>query len=283
MASLFLPHQQQTRQDFSYVGTPSGSDDPSCVCHFRYPTRFPKLEAVVCGPETGQIRELHQDETQLDVAFDAVGNRMLINEHYPNPVNRCMSVDVSLILKAKYVQFVNLEGLSDHSLLLTLRIGRTASAVRGNKMILKEKVRGFFECPPYMRLLEDVYECRWPEKFIQIRLPEKRCKRWKTVALILKAFNQITSENYCQMAGMMMTPRVGGLDVRAIQREIKARKEKGKGLHKVRRQEPVSARYKVAVSDADKIERVNQAYAVHLMAFINSSPFTPREYNDRLS
>ncbi|RAL07535.1 uncharacterized protein BO97DRAFT_356295, partial [Aspergillus homomorphus CBS 101889] len=240
------------------------------------------LEAILCGPEPGQIRELHRENAQLDVAFDAVSNHMFINEHYPNPLNRRVSLDIGLIIKAKNVQFINLEGLSDHSLVLTLRIGRTASAVRGSKMIVKEKVRGFFASPPYMRLFEDFYECRWPEKYLQIRMPERRCKRWKTVALILKTFKQISAENYCHMAEMMMTPRVGGLNVRAIRKEIKARKEKGPD--KVRRQDPVSAQYKVGVNDAEKIERINQAYEVHLMAFIHSSsPFTPREYKDRLS
>ncbi|PYI01027.1 hypothetical protein BO78DRAFT_411781 [Aspergillus sclerotiicarbonarius CBS 121057] len=251
-------------------------DDPQCFCHLRPPKPFPKIEAVLSGPEPDQVRELHQPNAQLDVAFDVVGNTMTLNECVFDPSRPKIAYSVGLIIKAANVHFLNLEGLPDHSLLLSLRIRRAACAVRGNKMVLKEKFNGYFPDPPYSRLFNDLFECRWPEKTLQICLPEERCRRWKTVALILKTFKQITPDSYCHMANMMFTPRVGGLNVRQVKKDIKA--QLAQANHE-RRKNPVSSEYMVTVNDEEKIERINHAYEVHLLAFIySSSPFTPPQY-----
>ncbi|GAQ39058.1 hypothetical protein AtubIFM56815_007567 [Aspergillus tubingensis] len=243
-------------------------DDPQCFCHFRSPKPYPRIEAVLTGSAPDQVRELHQPNSKLDIAFDVVGCVMTLNECIHDPSRPSIGYSVSLMIKAANTHFVNLEGLEDHSLLLTIRIRHSACAVRGNKMILKEKFNGYYPDPPYSRLYNDLFECRWPEKTLQVHLPEERCRRWKTVALILRTFGQINGDSYCHMANMMFTPRVGGLNVRQIKKDIKM--ELAKSDHR-RRENPVSPEYTVTVNEPEKIERLNHAYEVHLLAFIHSS------------
>ncbi|PWY91122.1 hypothetical protein BO70DRAFT_426018 [Aspergillus heteromorphus CBS 117.55] len=251
-------------------------DDTECFCHRRPSRPYPKLEALVAGPEPEQFCVLHQPTAQLDVAFDILGNSMTLIECIKDPERPKIAYHVALIMKAANMHFLNLEGLADHSLLLTVKIRRAACAVRGNKMILREKCEGFFTNPPYSRLFNNLFECNWPEMIVQVRMPEERCRRWKTVALILRAFKQISADCYCHMVDDLVTaPRVGGLDVRQIKKQIKSRLARGEP----RRENPVSRQFTVTAADEEKIERINHAYEVYLLAFINSSsPFTPRQY-----
>ncbi|PYH90510.1 hypothetical protein BO71DRAFT_462191, partial [Aspergillus ellipticus CBS 707.79] len=252
------------------------SDDTKCICHFRPPKPYPKVEAVVAGLEDDQFCELHQDSAQLDVAFDILNYSMTLSECVKDPSRPKIAYHASVVIKAANMHFVNLEGLPDHSLLLTVKFRRAACTVRGNKMILREKFDGFFPDPPYSRLFNDLYENTWPQKILQVRMPEDRCRRWMTVALVLRAFKQINPDCYCHLVNDLVDePRVGGLNVREIQKRIKEQLARGVP----RREYLVSPQYTVTVNDEEKIERINHAYGIHLMAFIYSgSRFTPLQY-----
>ncbi|KAA8647317.1 uncharacterized protein ATNIH1004_006009 [Aspergillus tanneri] len=188
-----------------------------CVAPRRVPR---KVEIVLQGAEPGQVRELHQPGAELDVVFDLVSNALVLRETIKDPNRHKTSSIFSVQIDCAKMRFINLIGLEDSSLLLSLRMRRSACKPKGKKMLVTEKFYGF--APPCLesRLDNDLYACGWSKQRLQLFLPEERIRGWKTVALILKTFKEITAEHWCHIVHIINPPPVSGLDWKALEEYI---------------------------------------------------------------
>ncbi|KAL2801382.1 hypothetical protein BJX66DRAFT_331543 [Aspergillus keveii] len=201
-------------------------DNPKCLCHPRPKKGFQKLELVIRGSKSEEKCRLDQPNAQLDVVFDLIGNIISLRETIEDPTVPKGSYSICLILDTKKMRFMNLKGLPNNSLLLSMRMQTWACAAEGrSKMLFKEKCQGFSANRFDSRLYNDFYMCRWSEQHLELLLPAERIVGWKTVALILKTFQRITPENWCHLVNLRRTPKVAGLDWREIERTIMPKKE----------------------------------------------------------
>ncbi|KAL4921074.1 hypothetical protein BDW62DRAFT_198519 [Aspergillus aurantiobrunneus] len=149
---------------------------------------------------------------------------MTLRETIGDPNVPKASYSIGLALHSNMMHFVNLRGLPDNSLLLSFRMRSSFCTATGkNKMLYKEKYQGFSPNRPVSRLYNDFYHCNWTEQHLELLLPAERIMGWKTVALILKTFKQISPENWCHMVKLGKTgkkPAVAGLDWMAIESEV---------------------------------------------------------------
>ncbi|KAB8074019.1 hypothetical protein BDV29DRAFT_191332 [Aspergillus leporis] len=145
---------------------------------------------------------------------------MILREVINDTSRKYTTWTFSVKLDVVNMHFLNLEGLADGSLILSVRIKDSACAVKGSKMSVKEKISGFARPRLESKLYTDLYLCDWPRQCLQLFLPEERLVEWKTVALILKSFGRITVEQWSDMVWMKNRPSVAGLNWRAIEEEI---------------------------------------------------------------
>ncbi|KAL4747929.1 hypothetical protein BDW72DRAFT_206072 [Aspergillus terricola var. indicus] len=200
-------------------------DDPKCLCHPRPKKPFPKLELVIRGSKPEESRRLDQVGAQLDVVFDLIGNGMTLRETIGDPTVAKASYSIAFLLKSKMIDFVNLQGLSDNSLLLSLRMQPSFCTATGKgRITYKEKYQGFSPNRLESRLYNDFYSCNWFEQHLELLLPAERIMGWKTVALVLKTFQRITPENWCHMVKLRNRPGVAGLNWMAIEDKVMPRK-----------------------------------------------------------
>ncbi|KAE8376334.1 hypothetical protein BDV26DRAFT_282702 [Aspergillus bertholletiae] len=147
---------------------------------------------------------------------------MILHEIINDPTRKYTFWNFRVQLDAANLHFMNLEGLADGSLILTVRIRSSTCTVSGNMMSVKEKVSGFTPRRLESKLYNGLYLCDWPRQTLQIFLPEERLVEWKTVALILKSFGRITADQWSDMVWMKDRPSVAGLDWRAIEKDKNA-------------------------------------------------------------
>ncbi|KAF9885713.1 Alpha-amylase A type-1/2 [Aspergillus nanangensis] len=194
-------------------------DNPKCGCQ-PYPRKNRKVEITLNGAHPDQVCELHQPGTAIDVIFDIIDNALILRENINDPTKRYTSWRFSVQINYEHMQFVNLIGLPDSSLRLSIQLTRNACAARGNLMSVKEKNCGFAKPPLESRLDHNLYLCDWSEKRLEIFLPEEKLAGWKTVALILKTFKRVTVDQWSDIVWMKGPPPVAGLNWRAIEKEV---------------------------------------------------------------
>ncbi|KAB8229122.1 uncharacterized protein BDW43DRAFT_315293 [Aspergillus alliaceus] len=220
-------------------------DDPECGCQ-PYPRKNRKVEVVLYGDGPEQYRPLNQPGTSIDVIFDPIGKAMILREIIIDPTRKHTFWNYSVQLDAANMHFVNLEGLADGSLILSVRIRSSACTVRGSKMSVKEKISGFTPPRVQSKLYNDLYCCDWPRQRLQLFLPEERLVEWKTVALIVKSFGRITADQWSDMVWMKDRPSVAGLNWRAIEdikideKKLTHLKAKGKQNHAVAKENKIT-------------------------------------------
>lgn len=132
---------------------------------------------------------------------------VILREKIPGPNPREMSCKTYLQLNSQNSTFVNLQGLADNSLLLTVRIDKA-----GKYLKPQQKYRCYWPEIGESRLYSDLVLCNWQHKMLRLRLPEPRVKDWKTVALILRTFRRISGSTWSWMINMEDPPAVAGLD-----------------------------------------------------------------------
>ncbi|PLB45627.1 hypothetical protein P170DRAFT_314713, partial [Aspergillus steynii IBT 23096] len=168
------------------------------------------------GTRPEQKRALHQPGAELDVVFDLVGHVLILRETIKNPEIVETAWTLSVHIKCSKMHFINLRGLEDGSLQLSLQMKRSACLAKGNKMVVKQKSQGFAAPHLESRLFADFYSCNWSKQRIELFLPEERIKGWKTAALILRTFKEITSAHWCHMVNIVKPPPVSVLDWRGL-------------------------------------------------------------------
>ncbi|KAL4890815.1 hypothetical protein BDV59DRAFT_204066 [Aspergillus ambiguus] len=198
---------------------PTYSNNPKCGCQ-PYPRKNKKVEITLRGGQPNQFCELHQPGATLDVIFNLIDNNLILRETIRDPTRRYTFWKFGVEINYEHMEFGNMIGLADSSLLLSLRLKKEACGVKGNMLMVKEKNSGFARTNLESRLNDKLYLCDWPEKYLEIFLPEEKLVGWKTVALIAKTFNRITVDQWSDIVWMKSTPPVAGLDWRALEYEV---------------------------------------------------------------
>ncbi|KAL5343294.1 hypothetical protein BJX70DRAFT_393864 [Aspergillus crustosus] len=201
-------------------------DDRKCFCHPPREKPYQKLELVLLGSKEEETCRLDQESAQLDVVFDLIGNSMTLREKVDDPTVPKAAYTIYLTLDSNMWHFVNLKGLPNMSLLLSLRMRSSFCIATGrSKLQYREKFQGFSANRVDSKLYNNFYCCKWSEQHLELLLPRERIKGWRTAALILKTFKRISPENYCHMLKLGRAQTVQGLDWSAIEGEIMPKKD----------------------------------------------------------
>ncbi|KAL3474225.1 hypothetical protein BJX99DRAFT_260646 [Aspergillus californicus] len=148
---------------------------------------------------------------------------MTLRETVEDPSNFELAYIFSMTIDFKSMQFVNLNGLLNNALLLSVRLRESFCAAKGkSKVPYKEKYTGFSAYPFRSKLYNELYLCNWSQQLLELTMPMERIQGWKTVGLILKTFDRISAENWCHLVGIKKTrtPPVAGLDWMAVERDV---------------------------------------------------------------
>jgi hypothetical protein len=191
------------------------SNDPNCACQAapkKANKKPPPIEATLLGRTKDQARQLNQPGADLDVTFLPVERMAILRESAPGPDPRTMACKTSIQLDSRNARFVNLQGLPDNSLLLSVRVDKAGRDLRPQM-----KYRCYWPQPARGRLYTDLVLCSWDEMTLQLLLPASRVKGWKTVALIARSFRRISAHTWGWMVGLKDPPAVAGLDWREIE------------------------------------------------------------------
>ncbi|KAI9371641.1 hypothetical protein BJX61DRAFT_543462 [Aspergillus egyptiacus] len=207
-------------------------DDPKCPCHPRPPKPFQKLVLSLRGSKPLEYVRIDQPNAHLDVIFDLIGHSMTLRETVEDQTVPEASYMISMTMALHQMQFLNLVGLANNSLILTVRMRSAFCSAKGKeKMKYKEKYQGFCQTSHLdSRLYNLFYNCNWPQQELELILPKERCKGWKTIALILRTFNLITAENWCDIVNIRdrKTPPVAGFNWKVMEGDLMPKKEKKK-------------------------------------------------------
>ena len=142
----------------------------------------------------------------------------MLREKIPGPDWRENSYETYVQLNSENSTFVNLEGLFDNSLRLSVRVDAV-----GKRLMAQDKWFGFYHEEEKSLLYNDLVQCDWSEVTLQLHLPASRIHAWKTVALVLRTFRRISRETWEWMVNLDKPPVVAGLnwiDVEAGVEEI---------------------------------------------------------------
>lgn len=181
------------------------------------------------GAQPEQKRELHQPGAELDVVFDLISNVLILRETIKDPERKKAAWTLSVLVDCSKMHFINLRGLKDGSLQLSLQMKRSACFAKGDRMLIEERFNGYAPLHLESRLFADFYSCDWSKQRIELFLPKERIRGWKTVALILKTFKEITAAHWCHMVNIIKPPPVNVLDWRGLVeylRVVESKKEK---------------------------------------------------------
>lgn len=195
------------------------SDDPKCACQPapRKPDlKSPPIEATIRGPEKDQFRQLNQPGIELDITFLPVEQFVIIREMIPGPNPYEKSCKTYIQLNSDNSTFMNIKGLPDNSIQLTIRIDKA-----GKYLKPQQKYMCYWPGLGESKLYNDLVLCDWPEMTLSLRLPEARVKDWKTVALILRTFRRISKSTWNWFIALEDPPAVAGLDWERIESELR--------------------------------------------------------------
>ncbi|KAK1148927.1 hypothetical protein N8T08_007602 [Aspergillus melleus] len=205
------------------------SQAPRCDCQ-PAPKQTPrKLKLFLYGAKPKQKRALHQPGAELDVVFDVVSNVLILRETIKDPERLEIAWILSVHIECLKMHLTNLKGLKDGSLQLSVQMRRSACSAKGNKMHIKETFHGFAPFHLGSRLFDDFYSCGWSQQRIDLFLPEERIKGWKTVALILGTFKEVSAAQACHIANITEPPSVAILDWRGLRNHLMAMENKKSG------------------------------------------------------
>lgn len=197
------------------------SDDPKCSCqpaprkhHYKRP---PPIEAILRGPEKDQVRQLSQPGIDLDVTFLPVEQLVILREMIPGPNPYEKSCKTYIQLNMENSTFVNIQGLPNNSIRLTVQIDKA-----GKYLKPQQKYMCYWPDLGESKLYNDLVLCDWSQMTLSLQIPGPRAKGWKTVALILRTFGRISNSTWDWFVALKDPPAVAGLDWEKIEMEIKS-------------------------------------------------------------
>lgn len=175
--------------DFSIV-----SDDSKCSCQLAPPKSSPeKMQAFLFGDQPGQVRQLHHPGAELDIHCDVARHEITLRETVSgDPHANPTATQYDVYLNPKNSRLLNLEGLADSSIMLTIEIRPEIYKTHGHGLRLETEIWSFRPAYTNSKLHNDFYLCDWPRMILRVHLPESRFWGWKTVAMLLVTFKQLT-------------------------------------------------------------------------------------------
>lgn len=182
-------HAEDGLTDFSIV-----SDDSKCSCQPAPPkSSLERMQAFLFGDQPGQVHQLHHPGAELDIHCDVARHEMTLRETVGgDPRVNPTATRYDVHLNPKNSRLLNLEGLADNSIMLTIEIRPEACKARGHGLRLETKVWSFRPAYTDSKLHNEFYLCDWPRMILRVHLPESRFWGWKTVAMLLVTFERLT-------------------------------------------------------------------------------------------
>lgn len=182
------------------------------------------LQLLLIDTESGEVHFLHGPHTELDVMFDVLSGTMTLKQKVIDPTTSSSSHRTAIHFTQSNSAFVNLEGLTDNSLLFTFRpLSPLAADVpsktmtkqdsMGRKLKVRTFVGGFSREKPSMGpLFKHAVDICGPNKVLQLHLPQSRINDWATAALILLTYREINLTAWAHMARNERLQEVAGLN-----------------------------------------------------------------------
>lgn len=146
------------------------------------------------------------------MTFLPIERTVILREKIPGSDPHAMFCKTYVQLNSENSTFVNLQGLPDNSLLLSIRIDKA-----GRHLKPQQKYRCYWPDQERSKLYTDLVQCNWPQMTVHLILPAPRIKGWKTVALIVWTFRRISTHTWSWMVSLRDPPPVAGLNWREIE------------------------------------------------------------------
>ena len=184
----------------------------------------PKL--ILRDMDTGEVHPLHDPLTEIDVKFDALKGTMTLEQKlYDEERSSVVKHSATLEFKRTNSTLVNLEGLTDNSLLLTFKLRIPWNEISQSRLTndgyvkpiasrLKLRILNAHFVPkeltvPILQCLSDLTE---PSKVLQLYFPRSWTRGWETVALILLTYREINVAAWDQLAKTQKLQDVAGFN-----------------------------------------------------------------------
>ncbi|KAJ5095758.1 hypothetical protein NUU61_005114 [Penicillium alfredii] len=187
------------------------------------------------------MRQLHGPSSELDVEFHLDAGTMTLKQALHNsPSCPGPRSTAAMHFNSNNSTFVNLQGLADNSLLLTIELHqKTSTAAMQPRPTTGEEqgdkaadlgpcyqICGFhLDLVPDCALVSALALDHRPKQSIQLLLPQNRVSDWKTVAIILLTFRQINTTTWYRMMSSGQLSKVAGFDWAQVQTKAKQSSE----------------------------------------------------------
>ncbi|KAJ5698898.1 hypothetical protein N7462_000903 [Penicillium macrosclerotiorum] len=170
---------------------------------------FESLELIVHTEGAKKVQQFHGEHSELSAIFDFFAGNMVLKQEVKDPRDgQTTQHKIAIYFNKTNTAFVNLEALADNSLLLTFNLREIKTveadieantraeykqAILGTTFMIRHQEYGFFVNKLYEgSLFKFIHEWAGDKKTLQLRLPQSRIDGWKTIALILLAYREIS-------------------------------------------------------------------------------------------
>ncbi|KAJ5888194.1 hypothetical protein N7495_008235 [Penicillium taxi] len=187
--------------------------DGLCDCHEQIHSKTPEsIGLVLLDKVSGETIDLCGENTILEVTFDIVTTNMVLKQKTHDPrLWPSTQHQITFCLNPNNSEFVNLEGLEDNSLLLTIKL---KSPISPKTTVLKIKTLeyGFINDRIESPLSQNLLKCHGNDKILLLRFPERRIHSQKTVALTLLTYREIDSTIWHRIVTSKRLNKISGLN-----------------------------------------------------------------------
>ena len=151
-----------------------------------------------------------------------IRHELTLRETIGDPKIISTATQYAVHLNPRNSRLININGLPDNSLQVSLEIRPEACSVRGHRLRLETKIWSFRPAYVESKLHEEFYRCSWPTMFLRLYLPQSRIRGWKTVAMLLLTFGQLKMDNWFTMMGMEESYPVAGMNLMIVEQQIRS-------------------------------------------------------------
>ena len=175
------------------------------------------VDFVLHDEVTGEARRLHGRNYELEATFDFFkGNLRLVESLHDQAIWPETLRKEAIFFNRSNSSFLNLEGLSDNSLLFSFRPESIIKANSVNKPRQRHQTYDFICDTVDSPLSNAILHCASEHRTLCLRLPKARHKGWKTIALILLTYRKITPKVWYGMVTNEKLVDVAGFDWRHL-------------------------------------------------------------------
>jgi hypothetical protein len=171
------------------------------------------VELVSHGEKSGETRQIHGNELELEATFDIFKGNLRLVEKVRNPeIGRETRHKEVLFLNQSNSSFLNLEGLNDNSLLLSFKPDPPM------KVDLFKKIRHCQQSHDFVRHIVDnplrnaILDHGSENRIFFLRVPKHCHHGWKTIALVLLTYRKISPKTWHRIVINRSLLDVAGFD-----------------------------------------------------------------------